>query len=309
MLHPVLHLRFARAAATVVAPTTAANTAAKCSKAPRARIPGGLHLNCSVGSRLSPPSSRTRAAPGSPPLPTAGRSAACDGGRAPRWTQTRGGLLRDDFRARRPQHLGTTCERRRNRATRRRSGRRRARGCLLQEVAAAPLLAVTACNGGHLPGDGLQRRPVTNGADPGAGGLVRPRSSEALGGAGIRDSRPGGARFAPADLAGILLDSRPRRPPPSSRGRDRPPPPLARIRRDLRSIPTPAGRREHNCLVSCAKGTGKLLESLLLCSAGVCSLLPHNAYVARESTGDSLNRGVRLLPDSSRANQLGCQQN
>jgi hypothetical protein len=176
-----------------------------------------------------------RTAPGSPPLPTACRSAACDSGRAPRW--------HPDPRQPPPRRLSRPPpatpgddlrRRRRSRAARRRSGRRRARGCLLQEAAAPPLLAATACNGGHLPGDGLQRRPVTNGADPGAGGLVRPRrSSEVLGGAGIRDSRPGGARFAPADLADILLDSRPRRPPPSIRGRDRPPP----GRREAASFP------------------------------------------------------------------------
>jgi hypothetical protein len=35
-------------------------------------------------------------------------------------------------------------------------------------------------------------------------------------------------------------------------------------------------------------GNGKLLESLLLCSTGVCSFVLHNADAARESAGDSL---------------------
>jgi hypothetical protein len=39
-------------------------------------------------------------------------------------------------------------------------------------------------------------------------------------------------------------------------------------------------------------GNEKLLESLLLCSTGVCSFVLHNADAARESAGDSLTRPV-----------------
>jgi hypothetical protein len=135
-------------------------------------------------------------------------------------------------------------------------------------------------------GDGLQRRPSPRRRLATAAGHQRRRSgrrrtrppAEELGGA------RGGARRCSEELelgirGPVALDLRQRISPTSSSIRDRdallprfvaatdllldgarpPPSPAASSASgsdsgDLRSIPTPAGWREHNCLVGCAKG-------------------------------------------------------